>query len=205
MLDLDKILAKVDGKEELKKQLEAEIGKEYVPRSEFNQKNEELKTANTALKERDAQLENLSTLEGDKAALQAQIKSLKDANKAAAESHANALKALKVETELEKQLSGQFLPDAIGYIKSLVKKESIIVNEEDGTILGIKEQIDQLKEKHQSLLVKDEATPPAFTKGAARQSPPTMTKEQILAIPDTISRQRAIAQNIELFGGNNNE
>lgn len=204
MLDLNKILAKVDNKDDLIRQIEADLGKDYVPRSEFNSKNEELKAANTVLKERDAQLENLSALEGDKASLQAQIKALKDANKAAAEDHAKAVKNLRLESEMEKALSGVFMPDATGYIKSLIKKDAIIVNDEEGTILGLKEQVEAIMESHKSLLMQE--TPeakPAFTKGATTSAPPTMTKDQILAITNTIDRQRAIAANLSLFEGGN--
>jgi len=54
MLDLKKILENVENKDEIIRQIEAEIGKEYVPRSEFNAKNQELK-------DREKQLGELKT------------------------------------------------------------------------------------------------------------------------------------------------
>ena len=51
-MDLSKILGGLENGPELIKQIEAEIGKEFVPRSEFNAKN-------TELKERDKQLGEL--------------------------------------------------------------------------------------------------------------------------------------------------
>ena len=53
-MDLKKILASVENHEDLIKQIESEIGKEFVPRAEFNTKNQELK-------ERDKQLGELQS------------------------------------------------------------------------------------------------------------------------------------------------
>lgn len=53
-MDLKKILASVENHEDLIKQIESEIGKEFVPRSEFNTKNQELK-------DRDKQLGDLQS------------------------------------------------------------------------------------------------------------------------------------------------
>lgn len=204
MLNLNKILEKVDGKDEIIKQIEAELGKEYVPRSEFNSKNEELKTANSTIKERDKQLEDLSTAEGDKAAMQRQLKELKEANKKAAAEYEEKVKNLRLDAEIDKAIGGQFMPDALDFIKTLIKKDSIIINEEDGTILGLKEQVEAIRESKKSLLAQSEAPEgPQFSRGSSTSTPPTMTKDQILAIPNTLDRQRAIAENINLFEGGN--
>lgn len=50
-MDLKKILASVENHEELIKQIESEIGKEFVPRTEFNAKNTELKERDKLLGE----------------------------------------------------------------------------------------------------------------------------------------------------------
>ena len=42
-MDLKKILGNVENHEELIRQIEAEVGKEFVPRKEFNEKNTALK------------------------------------------------------------------------------------------------------------------------------------------------------------------
>jgi len=48
-MDLAKILSGVENSEELIKKIQAEIGADYVPRTEFNKKNDELKAAETRL------------------------------------------------------------------------------------------------------------------------------------------------------------
>lgn len=64
-MDLKKILGGIEGHEDLIKQINAEIGKEFVPRGEFNTKNKE---ANDLQAQLDAANENLKTLETEKAA-----------------------------------------------------------------------------------------------------------------------------------------
>lgn len=46
-MDLKKLLESVENKDEIIKQIETEIGKDYVPRAEFNVKNTELKELTT--------------------------------------------------------------------------------------------------------------------------------------------------------------
>lgn len=59
-MDLNKILANVENKEELIKQIEVELGKDYVPRSEFNKKNDDLKTLEKQVGELNTSLETLT-------------------------------------------------------------------------------------------------------------------------------------------------
>lgn len=56
-MDLVKILEGIENAEELVKQIEAAVGKEFVPRSEFNEKNNELKIRDKQLSELTAQLD----------------------------------------------------------------------------------------------------------------------------------------------------
>lgn len=60
-MDLQKILTGVENGAELIKQIEAEVGKEFVPRTEFNAKNEALKTAEKQLGELNTSLTDLKT------------------------------------------------------------------------------------------------------------------------------------------------
>lgn len=62
-MDLAKILANVEGKDELIKQIEAEVGREYVPRTDFNAKNNELKEAQRQLGDMTT---NFNTLSNEK-------------------------------------------------------------------------------------------------------------------------------------------
>lgn len=74
-MDLAKILNGIENSEELIKKIQAEIGADYVPRSEFNAKNEKLKEAET-------QITGLTTtntaLEGKKTEWEKQLAELND-------------------------------------------------------------------------------------------------------------------------------
>ena len=65
MLDLKKILGNVENSDDLIRQIESEIGKEYVPRSEFNAKNQELKDKEKQLGERKASHDDLAKKSGE--------------------------------------------------------------------------------------------------------------------------------------------
>lgn len=59
-MDLTKILGQLENGAELIKAIEAEVGKEFVPRSEFNAKNNELKERDKQIKELNASLEGVT-------------------------------------------------------------------------------------------------------------------------------------------------
>ena len=64
-MDLKKILADIENADVLVKQIESEIGKEFVPRTEFNTKNQELKERDTQLAELKASHDELATKTSD--------------------------------------------------------------------------------------------------------------------------------------------
>lgn len=91
-MDLTKILGHLENSEELIKQIETELGKDFVPRSEFNAKN-------TSLKELEKQLgelnENLTKTTNDKTTLEQSIADL------TAKASASELKAMKSQIAYE--------------------------------------------------------------------------------------------------------
>lgn len=60
-MDLSKILGDVENKEALIKQIESEVGREFVPRSEFNNKNDALKVMEKQFEETNKALEGLKS------------------------------------------------------------------------------------------------------------------------------------------------
>lgn len=198
-MDLKKILTGIENADEIIEKVNSEIGREFVPRTEFNSKNDELKKIAQALAERDTQLEQLSTVAGDKDALTAEINRLKGENKETAKRHAEEMKRIKIQTAIEREISGIANPDAIDIIPGLIKQDSIIMND-DGSILGLKEQIDALKENRKSLFKSENQGLPQFVKGQAAQTTGAgITREQIEAIADPVERRRRIAENINLY------
>ncbi|MDI9468673.1 MAG: hypothetical protein QM296_00520 [Bacillota bacterium] len=59
-MDLKAILGHVEGSDELIRRVEAEIGRDYVPRAEFNTKNNELKTLQQQIGDLNTSLKKLT-------------------------------------------------------------------------------------------------------------------------------------------------
>ena len=64
-MDLSKILGSVENKDDIIKQIEAAVGKEFVPRTEFNAKNDELKAMEKQLGEATTNLDKISKEKAD--------------------------------------------------------------------------------------------------------------------------------------------
>ena len=199
MIDFDKILDGVENKDEIVKNLKAEIGKEFVARSDFNDKNDELKKVQKMIDERDEQLKKLSELEGDKNTLKAEMEKLKKANDDATKKHAEELKELRLNTAMESKLKEHFRDDTVDFIKTLIKKENLTLTDE-GKVVGLDEEIEPLKESRKSFLkTEEEKKNPRFIAGGSGSAPPSMTREDIEKINDPVERQKKIAENINLF------
>lgn len=197
-MDLNKILDGIDNKEKLIEEINLEVGKNFVPRSDFNAKNEELKQTTKELEEREKKIEALSTTEADRDSLIKTIEQLKADNKETAERFTEEMKELRIANAIEREVASIANSDAIDLIPKLINKETLILND-DGSVLGLKEQIDNLKEQRKSLFKSEDTTKPHFTKGQQSNADVPMTKEQIQAIVDPVERREAITRNIELF------
>lgn len=123
-----KVLASLDGN--------------YVPKTRFNEVNEENKTLKKSVSDRDRQLEDLKKSSGDNADLQKQIADLQKANADQVKAHETELKQLKVETAVEQALTGAKAKN-IKAVKALLDLEGVKLAD-DGSILGLKEQIEKL-------------------------------------------------------------
>ena len=119
--------------EEIDRQVSAEIGKAFVSRADFNAANEAKKTAETQVRERDKQLEELKKV--DAAGLQDQIKQLQEANKKAAEQAAAQIAAIRLDAGLDAAIVAAHgrNPKAI---KALIDTSKLSIAE-DGTLTGL--------------------------------------------------------------------
>lgn len=120
-MDLAKILSGVENSEELIKKIQAEIGADYVPRTEFNKKNDELKAAETRL----TGLETANTaLEGKKTEWETQVAELNGKIKAF---ETAALKSrIAHEAGLPYDLAGRLNGDTEEAIKADAEKLSAL-------------------------------------------------------------------------------
>lgn len=147
-MNIEEILKKhldADGKlnvDAAAKELKEEQGKVFVPKADFNSKNEELKQARAEIANRDIQLEELKKV--DTAKLQEEIETLQMQNKTLAEKHEAEIKQLKVDQAIERQLSVAKAKNTKA-VKALLDLTNIELMD-DGSIKNLDEQLKSLKE-----------------------------------------------------------
>lgn len=116
----------------------------YVPKSRFNEVNEENKTLKNQVSDRDKQIDGLKKSAGDNEDLKKQIETLQADNKAKDEAHAKELKQLRVDAAVEKALSDSGALNLTA-TKALLKDLDKAELSDDGSVKGLKEQIEALK------------------------------------------------------------
>lgn len=115
----------------------------YVPKSRFNEVNEEKNSLKTSLADRDKQLDGLKKSAGDNETLKQQIKDLQEKNKAAAAEYEAKMKDLRMNTAIQLAVSKDAQDTDI--VAGRIDKSKLILGE-DGKITGLDEQVKALKE-----------------------------------------------------------
>ena len=116
--------------------------KGYVPYDRFKEVNDEKAKFKNDLKERDEQLETLKNSTADVETFKKQIETLQGENKAKDEAHALEMKQLKIDSAVSSVITKAKGKNAKA-IKALLNLENAELLE-DGTVKGLKEQIDTL-------------------------------------------------------------
>lgn len=123
----------------------------WFPKSKFDEVNEAKKSLESALKDRDKQLEDLKKSSGDNKVLQDQIAQLQADNKTAKEKYETELKELRTNTALKLALSGKVHdPDLVA---GLLDKTKIELDESGNVKAGFEDQIKALQESKAFLFV----------------------------------------------------
>jgi len=135
----------------------AEELKGFIPKARFDEVNEAKKNAESLVKERDGQLEELKKATGDSEALQKQIADLQEANKAAAKKYADDLKQMQKTNAIEKGITAANGKNAKA-IRALLDESKITLNE-DGTTTGLVEQLDALAKAEDSSMLFGSSVP----------------------------------------------
>ena len=128
--------------EELATKVLNEFGDKWIPKSRFDEVNNEMKKYKDTVTERDEQLDELKKASGDAEALKKQIEELQGSNKKADEAYKAELHRLKVEMAVDKAL-GEAKCKNIKATKSLLDLANADFND-DGTVKGLKKQIEGL-------------------------------------------------------------
>lgn len=115
----------------------------YVEKTKFDEAAAAKSNLETQIKERDKQLETLKKTAGDKEKLEATIKQLQEDNKSAKTKYETDLKNLRIDSAVKLKLSGT--AQDVDIVAGLIDKTKLIVSD-DGTVAGLDEQINPLKQ-----------------------------------------------------------
>lgn len=142
--------------------------KGYIPKSRFDEVNNEKKKLEADVKDRDGQLETLKNSTGDLEAMKKQIADLQKANKDADDAHQAEIKQIKIDNALETALTGAKAKNNLA-VKALLKDLDKAELGDDGTIKGLAEQIEALQKSDSYLF--DTKTSAQPMKGAMPGEP----------------------------------
>lgn len=131
----------------------AEELKGFIPKSRFDEVNEEKKTLDSEIKKRDEQIESLKKI--DAQGLQAEIEKLQTENKDAAAKYEADLKSMKVDGAVERALLGSKAKN-IKAVKALLDLSNAEIDGE--SIKGLEDQIKNLQEADDSKFLFDIAS-----------------------------------------------
>lgn len=151
----------------------AEELKGYVPKTRLSEVVEARNNAETLVKERDKQLEDLKKSTGDNEELKKQIEQLQEDNKAVKQKYESDIKQMQINNAVQaalKDAGAKNVTAAIALLKDLDKAEL----DSDGTIKGLAEQVKALQESDSYLFdLKSEPGKPAGATpaGSGSQTP----------------------------------
>lgn len=131
----------------------AEELKGFIPKSRFDEVNEEKKTLDAEIKKRDGQIEALKKV--DAQGLQAEIEKLQAENKAAIEKYEADLKTMKIDGAVERALLGSKAKN-IKAVKALLNLDGAEIDGD--SIKGLEDQIKKLQEAEDSKFLFDIAS-----------------------------------------------
>ena len=119
-----------------------DYGKNYVPKSQFNQKNEELKQAKESLTTMQSDIEALKKANADNAELSKQIDELNAAQLKREEEYTAQIQKMELDRIVERTLLSSKVKNAKA-VRALLDLEDAKVK--DGTIKGLDDHLTKLK------------------------------------------------------------
>ena len=131
--------------------LHKEVLAGFIPKARFDEVNETKKDLEQQIRDRDKQLKDLQEKVKGNEELEKTIKELQEANKATKEQYEDKIKDMTITAAIQSKLTDAKYPDLL-LTKFDQSKLSIA---EDGTVLGIDEQLTALKEQYKDLFKAD--------------------------------------------------
>ena len=156
------------------KEINKEAPDNVVPKEQYNTTAEAKKQLEKDVKERDKQLEDLKKA-GSVEDLKKQLEDVQEANKTAKKEYDTTIANMKYDSAIEKALNGALHPD----LMSLKIDKTKLKIKEDGTVEGLDEQVNALKETYKDLFKTKSGKD--FKEGdPAKKKPEEMTYEDFV-------------------------
>lgn len=170
-----------------------DYGKNYVAKSQFNNKNDELKQAKGEVETLKSEIDGLKKSNKDNAELVAQIDKLKTDAKAREEEYNGKVKQMQIDSIVERALLSSKAKNSKS-VRALLNLENAEIDGD--TIKGLDDQIKALQKSDGYLFdtVKT-GTEPGTPEGGSTQA---ITKEQFDKMP-LQERQKLFVENEELY------
>ena len=131
-------------------QFEAELNKalpeDWIPKAKYNEVNEAKKLSDENLKKANATLEELKGKAGLSDEYKAQIDKLKEEAKKAEETHKATVAQMKRDSAIDSALASAKARNSKA-VRALLDEGKLVLNE-DGTLSGLKEQIEAVKKEN---------------------------------------------------------
>ena len=119
------------------------LPEDWIPKAKYNELNESKKLAEDNLKKANATLEEMKGKAGQSDEYKAQIDKLKDEAKKAEEAHKATITQMKRDSAIESALTSAKARNTKA-VRALLDEGKLVLND-DGTLSGIKEQIEAVK------------------------------------------------------------
>lgn len=170
--DLFKQLTADKQKKYKDKDFEDVSGGAFIPKTRFDQVNENAKEYKKQVSERDKQLEKLKEEYKDVDGLKEKVETLEKDNKKQKETYEKKLNDIAFNNALEKGL-GTFNIKDKKLIMALIDRDKLKVDGD--TVIGLKEQIEPLQKSHDFLFEKEVKGTGSFVTGGEGGGEPTKT------------------------------
>ena len=136
----------IDVPDEVMADVQKELPKHLIPKSEYNAKLDEIKGLNAQIKERDSQLDELSKSVGTNEELKQQIENLQKENKSSKENFEKQIADIKKTAAIENEILKANAVD-VDMVKVKLNLDDIKVDD-SGSISGLSEQIESMKKDY---------------------------------------------------------
>lgn len=167
---LSELLAKYKSAELDDAKFEEELGKalatDFIPKGKFNELTESKKVSDKALEDANKTLEELKKNAGLSDEYKKQIEELKTANSKAQEDFKAQLKQMKLDTAIDNALTTAKARNTKA-VRALLDTSKIVMSD-DGTISGIKEQLETIAKENDFLFETQTDDNPRFGGGNNR-------------------------------------